>query len=249
MQINRTSLYLTRIFFDIVILVLSFILSAYLSVKGFDFLKNVNAQFLLLSLSVIWFFSSKSTKLYDDFRSRNFSHELIALIRIIFIQIISAIIILFLLKEERLSRYFIILFSTITLILISVEKLILRRILNYARLKGRNIRGLLIIGAGEVGKSFYESIKNNPHFGYNIVGFLDDEVKTFLNGQYLGKIDELDVILSKQRIDDVIIALPNYATERLEKVVRVCENHTTRIKIIPDYFKFISAKYSIHYFS
>lgn len=248
MQINRTSLYLTRIFFDIVILVLSFILSAYLSVKGFDFFKNVNAQFLLLSLSVIWFFSSKSTKLYDDFRSRNFSHELIALIRIIFIQIISAIIILFLLKEERLSRYFIILFSTTTLILISVEKLILRRILNYARLKGRNIRGLLIIGAGEVGKSFYESIKNNPHFGYNIVGFLDDEVKTFLNGQYLGKIDELDVILSKQRIDDVIIALPNYATERLEKVVRVCENHTTRIKIIPDYFKFISAKYSITIF-
>ncbi len=79
MQINRTSLYLTRIFLDITILILSFILSAYLTVKDFNFLISVNAQFLLLSLLVIWYISSKSTKLYDEFRSRNFSHELIAL--------------------------------------------------------------------------------------------------------------------------------------------------------------------------
>ena len=248
MQINRTSLYLTRIFFDIILLIVSFLLSAYLSVKDYNFLKNVNAQFLLLALLVVWYFSSKSTELYDDFRSRNFSHELITLIRNIFIQIISAIIILFLLKEGRLSRYFIILFSIISLILISTEKFILRRVLNYMRKKGRNIRSLLIIGAGEVGKSFYDSISENPHFGYNIIGFLDDKAKTFLNGQYLGKIDELDNILTEERVDDVIIALPNYATERLEDVVRTCENHTTRIKIIPDYFKFVSSKYSIRVF-
>ena len=79
MQINRTSLYLTRIFFDIILLIVSFLLSAYLSVKDYNFLRNVNAQFLLLALLVVWYFSSKSTELYDDFRSRNFSHELIAL--------------------------------------------------------------------------------------------------------------------------------------------------------------------------
>ncbi|MCH8326261.1 MAG: undecaprenyl-phosphate glucose phosphotransferase [Bacteroidetes bacterium] len=208
----------------------------------------MNAQFLILSLSVIWYLYSKSTNLYDDFRSRNFSHELIALIRNIFIQIICTIIILFLLKEERLSRYFVILFSTTSLILISTEKLILRRVLNYLRSKGRNIRSLIIIGAGEVGKNFYDSIFDNPHFGYRIIGFLDDKRKTFLNGKYLGKIDELDNVLSNERVDDVIIALPNYATDKLEEVVRTCENHTTRIKIIPDYFKFISSKYSISVF-
>ncbi len=248
MQINRTSINITRIFFDIGILIISFIVSAYLSIKDFNFLKSVNAQFLLLSLLVIWYFSSKSTALYDDFRSRNYVQELIVLIRNVFILIMSAIIVLFLLKEDKLSRYFIILFSLSSLILLGSEKFILRRIMNFMRKKGRNIRSLLIIGAGEVGKNFYESIKENPHFGYNVIGFLDDKEKVFLNGKYLGKIDELDNILSRERVDDVIIALPNYATEKLEAVVRTCENHTTRIKIIPDFFKFISSKYSITIF-
>ncbi len=87
---------------------------------------------------------------YEDFRSRNFSHELIALIRSIFVQIISAIIILFLLKEDRLSRTFIILFSTTSLILMSTEKLISRRIINYLRSKGRNIRSLVLVCRSKV---------------------------------------------------------------------------------------------------
>ncbi|PJA98350.1 MAG: undecaprenyl-phosphate glucose phosphotransferase [Ignavibacteriales bacterium CG_4_9_14_3_um_filter_30_11] len=248
MQINKTFLYLTRIFLDITILIFTFILSAYLSVSNYNFFNNVNGQFLLLLLCVIWVSSSRSTKLYDDFRSRNFSHELIPLLRNIFIQIISAIIILFLLKEYRLSRQFIILFSIILLVSIGFEKLILRRIINSFRSKGRNLRNLVIIGAGEVGKNFYDSIYNNPHFGYKIIGFLDDKQKTFLNGKYLGKIEELNAILSKQQIDDVIVALPNYATDKLEEVVKTCENHTTRIKIIPDYFRFVSNKYSISVF-
>jgi putative colanic acid biosynthesis UDP-glucose lipid carrier transferase len=69
-----------------------------------------------------------------------------------------------------------------------------------------------------------------------------------MNGQYLGKIDQLESILSTKNIDDVIIALPNYANSRIEDVVRTCERHTTRIKIIPDYFKFASTKYSVSMF-
>ena len=60
-----------------------------------------------------------------------------------------------------------------------------------------------------------------------------------MSRQYLGKIDELDDILNKQHVDDIIIALPNYANERIEDVVTICEKHTTRVRIIPDYFKFI----------
>ena len=81
-----------------------------------------------------------------------------------------------------------------------------------------------------------------------MVGFVDDSIKPFLNGQYLGKIDELDDILNKQHVDDVIIALPNYADTRLEDVITICEKHTTRVRIIPDYFKFVSGKCNVSMF-
>ena len=45
-----------------------------------------------------------------------------------------------------------------------------------------------------------------------------------------------------------IIALPNYANERIEDVVTICEKHTTRVRIVPDYFKFVSGKYNVSMF-
>lgn len=248
MQIYRTSLYLIRISIDILILIVVFLISAGLSVPAFDFLRNTNAQLLLLSLLVIWSFTARSTGLYHEFRSRNFSFEVISLAKNIIILFISTIIILFLLKEEGLSRYFVALFSFASFLLLGMEKFLFRNLLNLLRKKGRNLRNLLIVGAGEVGKSFYELTLKNPHFGYTIIGFLDDKSKTYLNGQYLGKISELDKVLSKEHIDDVIIALPNYATDKLEEVIKTCEQHTTRIRIIPDYFKFVSSKYNISMF-
>ncbi|MHB8338844.1 MAG: nucleoside-diphosphate sugar epimerase/dehydratase [Ignavibacteriaceae bacterium] len=136
------------------------------------------------------------TNLYDEFRSRNVTFEIIALIKNVTVILISSIIILFLLKEGRLSRYFVVLFTLLNIILLGVEKIAFRKYLNFLRKRGRNLRSLLIVGAGEVGKNFYELIKHSSHFGYNIVGFVDDTIKPFLNGQYLGKIDELDNILN-----------------------------------------------------
>lgn len=248
MQLYRTSLYLFRISLDIIILITSFILTAYVTVWQFDFLKNVNAQFLLLALTIIWFFSSKSLGLYDEFRSRNFSYEIIILLKNFVIQVISTVIILYILKDTDMPRYFIIVFAFTGIVWMSIEKFVLRYVLNYVRTKGRNARTLLIVGAGAVGNKFYETVRRNPHFGYNVIGFLDDYKKEYLNGQYLGRINDLDNVLDKQHVDNVIIALPNHATDKIEEAVRICENHTTRVKIIPDYFKFVSNKYDITMF-
>jgi len=245
MQIYRTSIYLIRITIDIIIIIFAFVISAHLSYSEFDFFRNTNAQFLLLALLITWFFTSKNTDLYDEFRSRNFSFEVIAVIKNIIILVASAMIILFLLREYHLERIFIISFSIMLLFLLTVEKIFFRSIFNYLRKKGRNLRNLIIIGAGEVGKNFYDLTLSNPHFGYNILGFLDDKPKSFLNGHYLGKISDLDSVLINKSVDDVIITLPNYATDKIETVVKTCEKHTIRIRIIPDYFKFISSKYNV----
>ena len=248
MHIYRTSLYLFRITADIIIIIAAFFIAAVISIHDFNLLQSTNAQLLLLSLLIIWFFATKSTGLYVEFRSRNTSYEIINVVKNIIIIFISSIIILFLLKEERLSRDFVGYFTLLSLILLSTEKFLFRQTLNIIRKRGRNLRSLLIVGAGEVGYGFYEAVTKNPHFGYRVAGFIDDEKKPFLNGQYLGKIDELENVLNKENIDDVIIALPNYATEQIEEVIETCEKYTTRVRIIPDYFKFVSSKYSVSMF-
>jgi len=251
MQIYRTSLYLFRITLDIIVLILSIIVSAYITLTvnlNMTFAINTRIILLILALSVIWYFSAKVIGVYDEFHSRDFVTELILVIKNIFVQSVAAMMILFLVREEYLTRYFVFMFTLVLLISLTYEKYILRRILIFLRKKGRNLRSLLIIGAGEVGRNFLNTVHHNPHFGYRVVGFLDDEKKSFLNGQYLGKIRDLDDVLNNNEIDNVIVALPNYANDKVEDVIRTCEMHTTRVKIIPDYFKYISNRYDITMF-
>jgi len=61
---------------------------------------------------------------------------------------------LFLLHEEALSRYFVSIFSLSSFIILTIEKFLFRNILNVIRKKGRNLSSLLIVGAGDIGKSF-----------------------------------------------------------------------------------------------
>ena len=179
MQIHRKSLYLARVTLDSFFVIGSFII-AQTSYKIPTPLDAINWEFMILSLLLItWIFSGKSLGLYDEFRSRDFSFELIALIKNIFIQAIAYIILVFIIREYSvISRLVIVYYSGLLLIFLSLEKYLFRKFLNLYRSKGRNLRSLLIVGAGEVGQKFHKSITDNPHFGYNFVGFFVDQLVT-----------------------------------------------------------------------
>ncbi len=248
MHFQRQTLYFLRFTVDAACLFLAFFFSIqFLEESPSRELSMGEALFFML-LVFVWIISVRVTGLYNEFRSRNFSYELISIFKNISIQIIGAVFILFVLRDIALPRKFILLYALYLLAFLSVERFVIRRALNIIRSRGRNLRNLLIIGAGEVGRNFHQTILENPHFGYRVVGFLDDQPQSALNGQFLGSIEDLQNVLEKTPVDDVIVALPTYATERIDDVIKICENHTRRVRIIPDYFRFVSDKFEITMF-
>ena len=202
-----------------------------------------NSSWLLLAaLIIIWYFSSRSTGLYKDFHSQTYSSELAILIKNIFIQLIAAILILFVSGKFIFSRSFILIYSAFIFLLLSSEKFLVRQILIHLRKRGRNLRNVLIVGAGETGMNFYEAIKSNLHMGYNVIGFLDDEKKAYLNGEYLGRLEDLKSILTDKPVDSVIIALPGSAEKKIKEVIKTCELYAKRIRILPDYLRYFTQK-------
>jgi putative colanic acid biosynthesis UDP-glucose lipid carrier transferase len=237
-----------RLSFDNVLMIFSFLIAIVLLGNTLPNDLNNEHYILLFSLMIVWFFSSHSTKLYDDFRSRNFTIELIILFKNIFVQLICAIIILYIMDLIFLSKTFSFIYVSILFFFIGTQKYFLRRILYKVRKKGRNLRNVLIIGAGDTGKNFYDALQINSQFGYKIIGFLDDEKKPYLNGQYLGEIRDLELVLNSKVIDQVVIALPNYASDQIESITKICDRYTTRVIIIPDYLKYVSDRYKISMF-
>jgi len=224
-------------------------LEQYQQIKVTFFGLETRELILLFVLCLVWYLSSKATGLYDDFRTRTFTFEITAVFKNALIQALASMIVLFFLKVVLISRVFILTYFFLQLGFLGLWKLLIRILLSWARKKGRNLRSVLIIGAGRVGQDFYDAIISYPHLGYYVVGFLDDKNKAALGNLYLGTIDDLDSILCKTAIDEVVIALPNNAMERIDDVISVCENHPTHVRIIPDYFRFFSRRFNVSIFA
>lgn len=248
MQLNQKSFKYLRFFLDSIILIATYLFSVYLLFLPKTINFTLKVQFIFVTLFFVWTISAVFTNLYDEFRSRNFTFEILSVGKNVFIQSVASIVVLFFVPEGNLNSEFIFVYPTFLFFTLLIEKLLLRKFLQSQRRKGRFTRNLLIVGAGKLAMNFYETLNNNPQFGYHAIGFLDDTNPSFLNGLYLGKIEDLDTILVKNEVTDVIIALAEESHLRLPEVIRTCENHTTRVKIIPDYFKFITSKYKLSMF-
>ena len=246
---NQSELYL-KSSLDIVFLVLSFFSAVYLAKRhigmkaGFFGLEK-GEIFLLLFLCILWYLTAKMFGLYDKFRSRSFAFEFIAIAKSILMQIILVVAILFIIKTSILSRFFIVVFIILFALLAISCKICLRAILVWLQKNGYNLFSVMIVGAGEVGLRFYNTITVNSHLGYRVKGFVDEQPPADLENLYLGKIEQLEQIINRENIDEVIIALPNSAIKTIGQVIAVCENYPTRVRIIPDYFEFMSPRFEI----
>jgi len=203
---------------------------------------------MLIALSMIWCFSAQATGLYDEFRSRTFSFELVTVVKNCLIQVLASVIILFALKTLFISRYFIVVNFLLQVVLLGASKLLLRLLLIWVRRQGRNLRFILIIGAGKIGQKFFRTIEMFPHLGYRVTGFLDDREQRSLGSLYLGTLDRLAQVLQQRQVDEVVVALPNEARDSIGKVLLTCEQYPTQVRIIPDFFSWLSPRFHVSIF-
>ena len=97
------------------------------------------------------------------------------------------------------------------------------------------MRKVLIIGAGHSGIDFYKQYITNRHYGLQLTGFLDDETQPTLNGHYLGKTSEIENVIAKHELDEIVVALPMTKQTQIRDIVMIAERQGKRVRIIPDY--------------
>src|SRR5690554_658629 len=139
------------------------------------------------------------------------------------------------------SRLHMILFGVLTPTLMILLRLVLYTIARRARLSGKNLRRVLIVGAGKAGRRLERAFKQYPWMGLEVVGFLDD-YKTHLP-DVLGKSDEVSAVMDRfeqtgKPIDYVYIALPLSAVAHTEKLVNELSVYSAHVFLVRDLFQF-----------
>lgn len=242
---NQKSIYYLRLFSDLIILNISFFLSAILAQSLDIFLSRPYMFVLMTALNFVWYFFSNVTGFYEDVTTRSFSYQFSRIIKNVFTQIITTVLFIFIAKEDLFTRNFILFYSFLLLVLVSIRIQAIKHLIVSIRGKEKNLKKVLIIGAGELGQNFRELIDTREDFGYKFVGFLDDTYNEDKK-DLLGNIGKLEEVINNQKTDVVVIALSIYASAQLNEIIKICNRKAQRIHIIPDYFKFLSRKYQVN---
>ncbi len=146
--------------------------------------------------------------------------------------------VLFFVKEMDISRWFFTFFFLTNVALGLSFRHVLNYVLQSLRSKGINLKHVIIIGYSAAARGYIDRIKSNPQWGYYIHGIVDDEKdKNFeYNGiPVIGRVDELEDILSRNSFDEYVIALSINDYYKLRRVVGICEKSGAHTKFVPDY--------------
>lgn len=249
----RRSFYYIFLFFDLIILTISFTAADLVSrsrlpdkmVAGIG-TPGLPELFTILIFIIVWFFSSRITSLYDELKNFNFTPEFFTLLKNLSIQLIAGVIILFSLKDYLLSRYFLMVYLILALIGTMVLRIVYRFIKRKLIRKGKLKKKVLLIGSGEFGKNLFGSIERSAAMGYSIAGYIADNPIDSVPG-YLGSFSDIDDVISDNGIDEVLITLSSKESEKLDGIIRILSGFPVRARIVPEYFKFISNKYQISF--
>ena len=139
------------------------------------------------------------------------------------------------------SRLHMLLFGIITPVMMILLRVAALLILHQARIKGKNTRRVLIIGAGRIGRQLAHSFSQYPWMGLDVVGFLDDHRRE--EHRVIGTTDEAAAIVDQyatqnKPIDYVYLALPLTAANKITNLVNELSTRLTHVCLVPDLFQF-----------
>lgn len=131
-------------------------------------------------------------------------------------------------------------------------RLLTRQCLLIWEQKGLLTRNVAIVGAGDQGVLMVEKLKKQQHPWIQIVGVFDDRterVSETIDGKLRsGSIDSLILMARMGRIDEILVALPWRAEERILAILQNLQVLPVNIKLCPESvcFKFPNHGYSYY---
>ncbi|MBQ2776652.1 MAG: undecaprenyl-phosphate glucose phosphotransferase [Peptococcaceae bacterium] len=191
---------------------------------------------------LVYAVSYYSKGLYKPKRKESLFKECIDVVQAHGLGIIFMMVGLYIFKFGEFSRGQLVIFFVANLVLMLLERMVVRGVLRHFRRQGYNLRHCLVVGANQISDDFISRVEKNKHWGYRIEGILDNWIyqsKEYRGYPVLGHIDSLVDVLTTRYYDMVIIALTSEDAEELGYVLSQCEKAGVKSCIIPYYYQYV----------
>lgn len=183
--------------------------------------------------------------LYDPKRVHSRKSEIFNLFKANIVGILYCVAFLFFYRNQDYARLFIIIFVTSNFILGSIVRFTITTLLRKIRKKGLNQKHVLLVGFSRTAEGYIDRLLAHPEWGFAIHGILDNFRPlghSYRDIHVIGKIDQLEQMLTENDYDEVVITLGLDHYDNLERIVAITEKFGIHTKFIPDYNNIIPTR-------
>lgn len=202
--------------------------------------------FLFTALMLVAF---QIDQVYRNWRRRAWLDQVYRIINAGAKSVVVMLAVTFVFQPRDYSRLLLIEAGGIAILLLAVFRIVQDRITGWLRARGIDVSRVIIVGAGEVGRTVMRTVVAQPDLGYHIVGFVDDnpEKGEIDIGRFkaLGSSNNLARLIESEAVDEVIITLPWMYHRKIMGIVRECQRRQVSARIVPDLFQMSLSKVDV----
>jgi len=192
---------------------------------------------------VIWSVLLFTYHSYHSHRTVPLTREAFTTLRVVVVGNVLLATFAYLLPLRQLSRSWFILFVVLSAVILLLEKIVLRIVARYVRLKGLNYRTTLIVGTGRRAIEIAKVIEGHKYWGYKILGFVSDGHR-LSNGwaryRVYGNVPDLRNLLERgqtpEPIDEIVFAVTRKKLDEMKQIFLMCEELGIRTRVAMNFF-------------
>jgi len=234
------------VFFSMVSFVAAIWIQTFRPDEAIDFFSHIAILPFLLALMIL------SLSYFDAYRpprsASNFFY-IVAIVKTMTVTLGLLFIVLFFLNIQYVSRMVILTFAGIAFIGLTGARMIALGKFHKAITQGKDLLKVLIIGSGERAAFLSRSLMDKAEWGIDIIGYLDTEPELVgtkvYKGHVLGTIQDINSILKKNVVDEVIVAIPRNMLADVNDIAQACEEEGVKFRFMADIFNLSAARVSL----
>jgi Undecaprenyl-phosphate glucose phosphotransferase len=199
---------------------------------------------VLIPIYVIWAVVFKAFGLYRPKRATSRFIEVLDITKACMLSALFLVVLTYFFRQYEFSRLVFILFTIISIVALSIERVLFREFLRYVRRRGYNQKHALVVGTGATAKDFIANLDEHPQVGIMLDGVISidrAEVGTEVGGaKVIGSYEELGAIIRERKVDSIFIALAWEEHVMLEEVLSSVGDEMVDINVIPALLEFVT---------
>ena len=171
--------------------------------------------------------------LYRTPRDRSVLDESLMVTKAVGLATVLLVLFIFTSGYKDASRAILVSAGALNVVALSAWRYFKRQIILRRTIAGIGVSRVLIVGVGRLGLALDDLLRKNPHLGYSVCGFIDENPSS--NSRVLGTPSDLRHLALTRFVDELFITLPS---DRAVVKAMLLEAHQLRLgsKIVPDLY-------------